>query len=347
MSHRYLEVMPASTAQPPNVACLVSHSAVRPNAHPLAEDYQRGQNTKHVSSDIIARGLNESETMNEHVPEKRAAAGGASSSRHPCSSAPPAPARTRSLALALPAAATALVPPAEGIKRDRPRLLLRPAETRYAISLQQLKALPRDGDFQQMLQRLEGLKPPKAAALALVYQLTGRAEVAERALQVFRSWKMPDDPKAINDPFFVYFTLSDMALAYDWLHAYAGFDDRAKAALRQKLQPLAENALKVGNDTCSITTPGCSTAGPCSGRWPRSERTPPPSASTPPFASDSTGSCFAPWSISRLQWRCGGYWWRYCQHNSLMVRWRRRARLKPTWRGNPPRAGRLARPRDR
>ncbi len=138
------------------------------------------------------------------------------------------------LAFALPAAAE-LVPPADGIQRDRPRLLLRPAQTRYAISLQQLKALPRDSDFQQMLQRLEGLKPPKAAALALVYQLTGRAEAAERALEVLRSWRMPDNQKAINDPFFVYFTLSDMALAYDWLHVYSGFDDRAKAALRQKL----------------------------------------------------------------------------------------------------------------
>jgi len=59
--------------------------------------------------------------------------------------------------------------------------------------LQQLKALPRDREFQQMLQRLEDLKPPKAAALVLVHHLTRRAEAAERALEVFRSWQVPDD----------------------------------------------------------------------------------------------------------------------------------------------------------
>jgi hypothetical protein len=39
-----------------------------------------------------------------------------------------------------------------------------------------------------------------------------------------------------------------MALAYDWLHDYPGFDAPAKAALRQKLLPFAENATRLGND---------------------------------------------------------------------------------------------------
>ena len=152
-------------------------------------------------------------------------------------------------ASAVAAAAPAeLVPPLAGIKQDRPRLLLRPADTPRAISLRQLHALPRDQDFDRMLRQLEGLKPPKAAALAMVYRLTGRKEAAERALAVMRAWQPPRDKAAMNDPFNVYFTLIDMALAYDWLHDYAGFDAAAKAALRRKLQPMAENAFKLGND---------------------------------------------------------------------------------------------------
>ena len=227
------------------------------------------------------------------------------------------------LALALPGAvamATELVPPAAGIKNDRPRLLLRPADTRYAVSLQQLKALPRDRDFQQMLENLDRLKPPKAAALALVYHLTGRAEAAQRALEIFRSWRMPDDPKAVNDPFFVYDALSDMALAYDWLHAYPGFDAQAKAALRQKLQPLAENAFKVGNDhvfhnyTWMFNSGAMLWALATVGDDPAADRL---------FAGlrqRFNGQLFR--AMQYLEGSNGdaaGYWWRYCQHYSLLV----------------------------
>jgi hypothetical protein len=147
-----------------------------------------------------------------------------------------------------PALPAELVPAAANLKHDRPRLLLRPADSPYAISLQQLGTLPRDREFQQMLQQLESLTPPRAAALALVYHLIGRAEAAERALGVIRSWRMPLDKESLADPFNVYFTLLDMALAYDWLHGYSGFDDQTKATLRQNLRPFAENAFQLGND---------------------------------------------------------------------------------------------------
>lgn len=152
------------------------------------------------------------------------------------------------LIIAWPALAAELVPPATDIKHDRPRLLLRAADTPRAISLKQLQALPRDVDFQRMLEQLESLKPPRAAALALAYHLTHRPQLAERALAVMRSWQMPQDKQSLNDPFNVYFTLLDMAFAYDWLHGYPGFDDQSKTTLRQKLRPFTANALRLGDD---------------------------------------------------------------------------------------------------
>jgi len=143
-----------------------------------------------------------------------------------------------------------LVPPAVAIKPDRPRLLLRPADTPYAVSLKQLAALHRDADFQRMAAQLEGLQPPRAAALAMAYLLSGRPEVADRAVAHMRAWQPPagPNPKALEDPFYVYSVLSDMALAYDWLYAYPAFDAAAKTALRAKLAPLAQSGLLHGND---------------------------------------------------------------------------------------------------
>ncbi len=152
------------------------------------------------------------------------------------------------LPLALEAAPTDLIPPATGLKQNRPRLLLRPLQTPYAISLPQLKSLPHDADYQSLLRQLENLRPPRAAALALVYHLTGKNEAADRAVALMNSWRSPRDKKAMNDPFNVYFTCIDLALAYDWLHDYPAFDEAAKADLRRRVQPLVENAFALGND---------------------------------------------------------------------------------------------------
>jgi hypothetical protein len=163
-------------------------------------------------------------------------------------------------------AAADLIPRAAGIKKDRPRLLLRPADTPYAVSLKQLRAPANDRareggspvfadtntgtvpDAQRMIAQLEGLKPPRAAGLAMVYLLTGREEAARRAVEVMQKWQLPQDKKVLSDPFYVYFTLGDMALAYDWLHGYPGFSAEAKAALREKLRPVAESGYRLGND---------------------------------------------------------------------------------------------------
>jgi hypothetical protein len=152
------------------------------------------------------------------------------------------------LSLSLQAAPNDLIPPVTGIRQDRPRLLLRPNDTPLAISLRQLEALPRDSDFQQLLRQLENLKPPRAAALALAYHLTGRKEAAEKALAVMESWQTPREKKVMDDPFNVYFTCTDFALAYDWLHDSPGFGESARANLRRKLQPFIENAVALGDD---------------------------------------------------------------------------------------------------
>ncbi len=111
-----------------------------------------------------------------------------------------------------------------------------------------------------------------------------------------------------------------MALAYDWLHAYPAFDDRAKAALRQKLQPLAENALKVGNDhvfhnyTWMFNSGAMLWALATVGEDPAAERL------YAALRQRFNGQLFR--AMEYLEGSNGdaaGYWWRYCQHYSLMV----------------------------
>ena len=146
------------------------------------------------------------------------------------------------------AAPSDLIPSLDELKKDRPRLLLRATGTPLAVSLSDLKALPRDVEYQQMLHQLETLTPPRAAALAMVYQLTGRKEAAGKALQIMAAWQTPTDAKAMSDPFNVYFTCLDLALAYDWLHDYPGFSEQAKFTVRSKVRPLVERAFFLGND---------------------------------------------------------------------------------------------------
>ncbi len=135
-----------------------------------------------------------------------------------------------------------LIPPADRIKPDRPRLLLRPNATPLAITLDQLKAVPRDADFKQMLTQIGAEKD--AACQAMVYLLTGDAAAAEKAVARMRAFKVGADP----DCFAVYFGLREMALAYDWLHGYAGFTDAIKAEVRAKLVPLVEAGLRISDD---------------------------------------------------------------------------------------------------
>ena len=86
------------------------------------------------------------------------------------------------LAVALPAVAAEpqpapvpravqVFPPAAGLAKDHPRLLLRPKEAAHAVSLEQLKNIPRDAEFGQMLDQLR--KCGGAAPSALAWLLTG------------------------------------------------------------------------------------------------------------------------------------------------------------------------------
>ncbi len=150
--------------------------------------------------------------------------------------------------------AAELLPPADAVRRDRPRLLLRPTEppvgqagAPLAISLDRLKAPPdarSAKEYSTLLAQVQGLRKP--AALALAWRLTGKTETAQKAADLLKNWRM-DGGKA-RDPFYVYFTLWDLALAYDWLHDFAGFDEQARRDLRRRAQPLAEIGVKSGND---------------------------------------------------------------------------------------------------
>jgi hypothetical protein len=135
-----------------------------------------------------------------------------------------------------------LIPPVSAIKADRPRLLVRPQTTPFAISLEQLAALPRDAEFQRMLDQLQA--QDHAAAQAMVWLLTKDASAAERAVRRIRAYRFPGDV----DTFHIFGYLTEFGLAYDWLYGYPGFTSAIKAEIRANLAPLAEQAIQVTND---------------------------------------------------------------------------------------------------
>ncbi len=135
-----------------------------------------------------------------------------------------------------------LIPPLEKIKTDRPRLLLRPEASPFAVSLAELKATGRDADFRAMLAQLRSQRSP--AAQAMVWLLTGEKAAAERAIASMRGYEFPGRV----DTFHTYFNLRQFALAYDWLYHYEGFTDEIKAEVRRRIMPLARHGLKVAHD---------------------------------------------------------------------------------------------------
>ncbi len=140
------------------------------------------------------------------------------------------------------ACADDLIPAASRIKPDRPRLLLRPQATPYAISLDQLKSLPRDADFNRMLLQLKGQN--HAAAQAMVWLLSGDDAAAQRAVEKMRAYRYPGNV----DTFHIYLRLTELSLAYDWLYDYPGFTEQIKAEVRAHVAPLAEEGIRVSND---------------------------------------------------------------------------------------------------
>ena len=137
---------------------------------------------------------------------------------------------------------TEIIPPLSELKSDRPRLLLRPAGTDRVVTLEQLRSIPHDADFDAMLDQLR--HQSSAAAQAMVWLLTGDKTAADAAVARLRGFK----PSASPNSFDVYFGLRELALAYDWLHSYEGFTPEARAEARQKAAPLAEAGLRIGDD---------------------------------------------------------------------------------------------------
>jgi hypothetical protein len=135
-----------------------------------------------------------------------------------------------------------LIPPLARIKTDRPRVLLRPKPSRYAIALSDLQAIPRDESFRQMLAQLRGRRSPSAQAM--VWLLTGEKAAADKAIAAMQAYRFREGV----DTFHVYFTLSQFGLAYDWLYDYEGFTRQIKAEVRANVMPLAEHGLAVTND---------------------------------------------------------------------------------------------------
>ena len=135
-----------------------------------------------------------------------------------------------------------LIPPASAIKTDRPRLLLRPRPTPCAISLAQLDALPRDAEFQRMLDQLKAQN--HAAAQAMVWLLTKDPAAADRAVRRMRAYRYPGEV----DTFHIFGRLTEFGLAYDWLYNYPGFTREIKAEVRAGLAPLARQGVRATND---------------------------------------------------------------------------------------------------
>ncbi|MCX6905734.1 MAG: hypothetical protein NTW03_20085, partial [Verrucomicrobia bacterium] len=128
------------------------------------------------------------------------------------------------------------------INADHPRVLLRPQACPWAISVPELRDFTRNAADLQLLAQLRGEK--SASAQAMVWLLTGEPAAADRAIATMRAYRFPGEV----DTFHVFFTLSQFALAYDWLHGYAGFTPEIKAEVRARVLPLAERGLRFADD---------------------------------------------------------------------------------------------------
>ena len=143
------------------------------------------------------------------------------------------------LALFLPftALGAELIPAQGQIKQDRPRIFIRPVDTPYAVSLEQLRAMPTDEEFSQMLDKLKAQK--HAACQALVWLLTGDTAAADTAVAIMQRYSYSGNN---IDTFDIYSNLTEFGLAYDWLYNYEGFTVVTKTFVRYEVNKLAEYA---------------------------------------------------------------------------------------------------------
>ncbi len=140
------------------------------------------------------------------------------------------------------AAVVEILPPGDQIKKERPRILLRAKGSKYAIGLDQLKALKRDADFAAGLKTLRSRK--RAAAHAMAYLLSGEETDAEKALARLKAYNV----KPV-DAFDVWFGMFELALTYDWLYDHPKFTPELKKHVRDRAFILADQwGIKKGDD---------------------------------------------------------------------------------------------------
>jgi len=149
------------------------------------------------------------------------------------------------LSLLIPAGAAAgedIIPPLTQIKRGRPRLLLRPQPTPFAVSLAELRGAPEGPDFVGLLEQLGD--QDRASARALVWLLTGEDAHADAALSRMLGYEEPEE----YDTFHVHSRMTEFGLAYDWLYDYPGFTAEQKAEVRRRVLPTAWQGYRNAND---------------------------------------------------------------------------------------------------
>jgi heparinase II/III-like protein len=146
------------------------------------------------------------------------------------------------LALSMAAGAAEIIPPVEKIVKDHPRVMLRPKSGKHWISLEQLKALPRDAEFKKVLGRLRGDRT--ASSQAMVWLLTGDRAAADKAVKRMTTYKAPRK----MDAFDAWFRCREMGLTYDWLYNYPGFTKEMKTKTRANMAPVVRAGLRVSDD---------------------------------------------------------------------------------------------------
>ena len=139
-------------------------------------------------------------------------------------------------------AAPEVILPLDRLKRDRPRLLLRPKASPQAIGLDQLRVDPGDADGQRLLRQLRGNR--SAAAQAMVYLLSGDEEAADKAIAQMRNIKGDGG----RNPFRICYPLFEVSLAYDWMHGHPRFTDAIKAEVREDVSPRAQAGVRMCDD---------------------------------------------------------------------------------------------------
>ncbi|MGW8180888.1 MAG: hypothetical protein ACWGQW_19325, partial [bacterium] len=126
-----------------------------------------------------------------------------------------------------------IIPPLDQIRNERPRLLLCPRSSPFAISLHQLKQAPKGEEYENLLEQLRHQE--NAAAQAMVWLLTGDSSAADKAISRMLSYREPEE----FNTFHIHSRLTEFGLAYDWLFGHEKFTQDVRAEIRHRVMPTA------------------------------------------------------------------------------------------------------------